>query len=219
MTMRVSMRVLMRVTMRVAGLLLAAQAQAQSVALTGTMGTRALLVIDGQPQMLAVGESARGVKLLGLDGDQARIELKGQAMALRVGAAPVSMGALRGGGGREIVMTAGAGGHFMVDGAINGRAVRFMVDTGATVIAMSQADATRLGIDYKQGQRGLAGTAGGAIEVWRVNLRAVRVGDVEINNVDASVGTGQMPFVLLGNSFLSRFSMRRDADVMRLELR
>ncbi len=196
-----------------------AGAQAQSVALTGSMGSRALLVIDGQPQMLAVGESARGVKLLALDGDQARLDIKGQAVTLRVGSAPVSVGGTRGNVGREIVMTAGPGGHFLSDGSINGRAVRFMVDTGATTIAMSQGDATRLGIDWQRGERGYANTANGTIAVVRVNLRSVRVGDVEINNVDATVGAGQMPFVLLGNSFLSRFSMRRDSDVMRLELR
>ena len=116
-------------------------------------------------------------------------------------------------------MTAGPGGHFLVDGRINGGAVRFMVDTGATMIAMGQADATRLGIDWSRGERGLVGTANGTVVAYRVNLRSVRVGDVEVNNVDAVVSPSSMPFVLLGNSFLSRFSMRRDSDVMRLELR
>ncbi len=192
---------------------------AQAVALTGTMGQRALLVIDGQPQVLAVGDAARGVKLLALDGDRARVDVKGQVLQLRVGTAPVSVGSIGGNVGREIVMTAGPGGHFVSDGSINGRAVRFMVDTGATMISMSPGEATRLGIDWQRGERGYANTANGAIAVYRVNLRSVRVGDVEINNVDASVGAAQMPFVLLGNSFLSRFSMRRDSDVMRLELR
>lgn len=194
-------------------------AQAQGVALTGTMGSRALLVIDGQPQVLAVGDSARGVKLLSLDGDQARVDVKGQVIALRVGAAQVSVGGPAGASGREIVMTAGPGGHFLADGSINGRAVRFMVDTGATNVALSTTEATRLGIDWQRGQRGYASTANGTIAVYRVNLRSVRVGDVEIANVDASVGAGPMPHVLLGNSFLSRFSMRRESDVMRLELR
>ena len=194
-------------------------AQAQGVALTGTMGSRALLVIDGQPQVLAVGDSARGVKLLSLDGDQARVDVKGQVIALRVGAAQVSVGGPAGASGREMVMTAGPGGHFLADGSINGRAVRFMVDTGATNIALSTAEATRLGIDWQRGQRGYASTANGTIAVYRVNLRSVRVGDVEVANVDATVGAGPMPHVLLGNSFLSRFSMRRESDVMRLELR
>ena len=125
-------------------------AQAQGVALTGTMGSRALLVIDGQPQVLAVGDSARGVKLLSLDGDQARVDVKGQVLALRVGGAQVSVGGPAGASGREIVMTAGPGGHFVADGSINGRAVRFLVDTGATNVALSTAEATRLGIDWQR---------------------------------------------------------------------
>lgn len=210
----------MRLLLIAAFALCSAAALAQSVALSGSMGTKALLVIDGQPQMLAVGDSARGVKLLALDGDQARVEIKGQTLTVRNGAAPVSVGGGgRNGGGREIVMTAGSGGHFYSNGSINGRAVRFMVDTGATMIAMSAAEATRLGIDWQRGERGVVGTANGTAAAFRVNLRAVRVGDVEINNVDALVSGADMPFILLGNSFLARFSMRRDSDVMRLELR
>lgn len=195
-------------------------AQAQGVALSGVMGQRALLVIDGQTQVLAVGASARGVKLLELRGDEARIERDGKSTLLRVGAAPVSMGAPAGGsGGSEIVMTAGSGGHFVTEGNINGRAVRFMVDTGATMIAMGQAEAERLGINWKAGERGMASTANGLIPTFRVNLAAVRIGDVVVHNVDASVSPTSMPYTLLGNSFLTRFSMRRDNDVMRLELR
>ena len=199
---------------------LASVAAAQGVALSGVMGSRALLVIEGQPQMLAVGASVRGVRLIEVRGDEARIQLNGQSVTLKVGAAPVSMGtAARAGAGSEIVMTAGSGGHFMTDGAINGRAVRFMVDTGATMVAMGQADAERLGINWRSGDRGYASTANGVITSYRVNLASVRIGDVEVNNVDASVGQTGMPFVLLGNSFLTRFQMRRDNDVMRLELR
>lgn len=200
--------------------MLALAAQAQGVALSGVMGQRALLVIDGQTQVLAVGASARGVKLLELRGDEARIERDGKSTLLRVGAAPVSMGApASSDGGSEIVMTAGSGGHFVTEGSINGRAVRFMVDTGATMIAMGQAEADRLGINWKAGERGMASTANGLIPTFRVNLAAVRIGDVVVHNVDASVSPTSMPYTLLGNSFLTRFSMRRDNDVMRLELR
>ena len=198
-------------------------ASAQGVALSGTMGQRALLVIDGQPQMLAVGQSARGVKLLALNGDEARIERDGVATTLRVGTAPVSVGGRGGsgggGGGSEVVMTAGPGGHFIANGAINGRAVRFMVDTGATSIAMSQAEAERIGLDWRKGERGLAQTANGTTVVYGVTLTSVRLGDVEVANVSAAVMPAQMPYILLGNSFLTRFQMRRDNDVMRLELR
>lgn len=195
---------------------------AQSVSLQGTMGTdRAVLVIDGQTQVLAVGQTARGVRLAELRGDTARVEREGAASTwLRVGAAQVRLStAPLTTGSREIVIPMGQGGHFFVDGSINGRAVRFMVDTGATVVSMGVADAQRLGIDYQKGTRGVASTAGGLVPAWNVTLNAVRVGEVELPNVQASISPASMPFVLLGNSFLNRFQMRRDNDVLRLERR
>jgi aspartyl protease family protein len=94
-----------------------------------------------------------------------------------------------------------------------------MVDTGATVIAMGRGEAERIGIDWKQGQRGSSHTAAGVVTAYGVSLTSVRIGDVEIFGVTAMVMPSEMPFVLLGNSFLSRFSMRRDSNVMRLEKR
>jgi aspartyl protease family protein len=153
-------------------------------------------------------------------GEEARVEHGGASAWLRVGAAQVRLatGPVRS-GAREIVIPMGQGGHFFVDGAINGRAVRFMVDTGATTIAMGAAEAQRLGIDYQKGQRGFVGTAGGVVAAYGVNLGAVRVGEIEVPNVQATVSAAGMPFVLLGNSFLNRFQMRRENDVLRLEMR
>jgi aspartyl protease family protein len=195
-------------------------AMAQSVALTGQMGGKALLLIDGQPQILAVGEQARGVKLLSLGDGQARVERGGVATTLRLGGAPASIGAgAASSGAREIVLSAGSGGHFMAGGAINGRATRFMVDTGATLVALSRDEAERLGVDWRGGRPGMTQTAGGAMPVHMLTLNTVRVGEIELANVTAVVVESPMPYVLLGNSFLGRFQMRRENDIMRLELR
>jgi len=184
------------------------------------MGAKALLVIDGQPQVLAVGEMARGVRLLELRGEQAKVERAGVVSLLRVGAAPVSLGgAAAAGAGREIVIPAGPGGHFVTSGSINGRSARFMVDTGATLLAMGRDEALRLGLDLERARAGVSDTANGPVAVQMVTLTRVRVGEVEMANVGAMVVPASMPYVLLGNSFLSRFQMRRDNDVMRLELR
>jgi aspartyl protease family protein len=122
-------------------------------------------------------------------------------------------------GGKRIVLTAGSGGHFMTPGQINGRAVQFMVDTGATGIAMSAADAERAGINYKGGQPVQLSTANGVTQGYRVKLNSVRVGDVEVHDIDAVVSPQPMPYMLLGNSFLSRFQMSRDNDQMTLTRR
>jgi len=195
-------------------------APAQNVSLAGQMGNKALLVIDGQTQTLAVGDSARGVRLVQLQGETAVVERGGVQSTLRVGGAPARLaGGVAISAAREIVIPVGPGGHFVTTGAINGRAVQFMVDTGATLVALGQAEADRIGLDYRSGQRVQTHTANGSAPGYLVTLTSIRVGEVEIANVGAVVVPAPMPLVLLGNSFLSRMQMRRDNDVMRLEVR
>ena len=216
------MATLVHLALAAVALLLAGASIAQTVTLNGSMGTRqALLVIDGVPRVLEVGATAQGVRLLSLSAAQAEIEVNGQRRLLFVGASPVRVGGADEprGGNTEIVLTAGSGGHFTTAGQINGKAVSFLVDTGATAIAMGQADADRIGINYKSAPRGFAGTANGRIPVNVVSLSSVRVGDVEIANVEAVVMPSTMEHVLLGNSFLTRFQMKRDNDTMRLTKR
>ena len=196
-------------------------AQAQSVMLTGTIGSRAILIVDGSaPKTVAVGETFQGVKLLSLAAEQATVEAGGKRVALRMDQ-PVSIGGNGGGGGggTRIVLPVSSGGHFMTQGAINGRSVNFMLDTGATTVALSAADAQRIGLDFSKGQPVRVNTANGVAQGWRVRLNSVRVGDVEVYDVEAIVSQQPMPYVLLGNSFISRFSMRRDTDPMVLEKR
>jgi aspartyl protease family protein len=203
------------------GLAAAAAAAQSTVVLAGTMGRRALLVIDGQPATLAVGESAAGVTLLQLGDGQAVVQQRGTTATLRLGGAPARLagGAAPAAGGREIVIPVGLGGHYTTGGAINGRPVRFMVDTGATLVALGQAEADRLELPWRNGERALTQTANGPVAVHRVSLDRVRVGEVELNNIAAVVVPAAMPYVLLGNSFLSRFQLARDSDVLRLELK
>jgi aspartyl protease family protein len=202
-------------------LALAGGAAAQSVSLQGMFGNRALLVVDGgEPRGVAPGDSWQGVKVLSTSGDQAVVEIKGIQHTLRIGDSQVSIGGSGPVRGSKIVLSAGSGGHFLTAGTINGRAVQFMVDTGASMIGLSVSDAERFGVDYKKGQPIRMQTANGVVPGWRVKLSSVRVGDVEIYDVDAAVGAQPMgPYVLLGNSFLSRFQMRRDNEQMVLERR
>jgi aspartyl protease family protein len=199
---------------------LTAPAQAQSVLLSGTLGSsKAILVIDGQMRTVAVGQTVGGVTLRSIGADEAVVLIGGKPFSLRLGSSPVSLGGGGGGGGggREIVLPVGPGGHFMANGSINGKSANFMVDTGATTIAMGMAEAQRLGLRYDGGRRGMASTAGGNVPMYEVNLNSVRIGDVEVYNLSAGVVQANMPYILLGNNFLSRFNMRRDGDTMRLE--
>lgn len=215
-------RILLTGLLGTAAFLVAPTAMAQSVALAGMLGNKALLVVNGAaPKSVAAGEKHMDVKVISTSGDQAVLELNGKRHTLRVGDAPVSVGAGGGtagatGRGNRIVLTAGTGGHFFTPGQINGRAVQFMVDTGATGVAMSAADAERAGIKYRDGQPVQMSTANGVTMGYRVKLGSVRVGDVEVYDIDAVVSPQPMPYMLLGNSFLTRFQMIRENDQMTL---
>ena len=184
------------------------------------MGSKALLVIDGgTPKAVAAGEAHQGIKVISVAGEQAVLDIKGQRVNMRVGDAPVSQGARPGGtNGSRIVLTQGSGGHFFAQGLVNGRTVQFMVDTGATTIALGASDAKRMGIDYQKGQPVRMGTANGVAQGWLIKLNRVKIADVEVYEVDAVVGP-DMPYALLGNSFLSRFNMNKTIDQMVLEKR
>ena len=201
-------------------LLCAAGAPAQTVSMGGSLGSNALLVIDGKPRSVAVGATIEGIRLVSVTGNDAVVEIKGKRVLLRLGDAQVNLGGKASeGGGKQIVLTAQGGGHFHANGAINGQSVRFMVDTGATMVAMDKYEAERLGLDYKNGRRGITRTANGDVPVYATKLASVRIGDVLVYNVDAVVTPAPMPYILLGNSFLTRFQMKRENDVMTLDLR
>jgi aspartyl protease family protein len=188
------------------------------VAYNGRLGNRALLVIGGQPKTVGVGETVEGVRLVALQDDTAQVVANGQRLSLRLGAAPISLGGSSGPApGTRVVLTADLGGHFFGAGTINGRAVRFMVDTGATVVSLSQAEADRIGLPFRDAPRAVASTANGEVPVHRVMLQSVRLGDVTVPMIEAVVMPAAMPHVLLGNSFLQRFQFKRENDVLTLD--
>lgn len=191
---------------------------AQDVGLAGLMSTKALLMIDGgEPQAVRVGETLDGVKLLAIQNDQAIVEIGGKKRPLRIGQHAVGSVAADGMG--KIVLTANEQGHFYANGSVNGTAIRFMVDTGATLISLGLSDAKRLGLDFNKGQKALSNTANGQAVVSRVQLDLVRIGDVTLRNVDAVIHQTDMPIALLGMSFLSRMEMNNDGNTMTLKKR
>jgi len=197
-------------------------AMAQTVGLSGMLGGKALVIVDGgAPKTVAVGDTYKGVKIVSTQGDQAVVEIAGKQHTLRVGDAPASVGSGKGTGasGNRIVLTAGGGGHFFTLGQINGKSTNMVVDTGATTVSLSVHEAQRMGLDYKSGQMIQLSTANGVISGWLVKLGSVRVGDVVVHGVDGIVSSGSMPVVLLGNSFLTHFQMTRTNDQMVLEKR
>jgi len=191
------------------------------VQLNGMLGARAaLLLIDGEPRTVEVGATVKGVKLVALEDGRAVIEIAGRRQTLALGASPgrvVSQSAAA--PPRQIVLPVGPGGHYTTMGMINGQTTSFLVDTGATSVSISQIEAEKLGLRYMYGKRIVTQTANGIVPAYQFQLNSIRIGEVEVRDVDAIVIPGLMGHVLLGNSFLNRFQMRRENDVMTLELR
>jgi aspartyl protease family protein len=196
-------------------LALAAPAAATDLNVVGLFGDKAVVSINGgQPRTLRAGQrTAEGVVLVAVDRETATFEIDGQRRTLRLGQPYVSRAA---GAGSSVTIKADARGMFWTTGQVNGGSVRFLVDTGATTISLSAADARRLGIDYLKGQRGLVQTAAGMTVSYKVTLDSVQVGDIAMNQVEGLVIEAGPPFVLLGMTFLNRTEMKREGETMVL---
>lgn len=197
----------------------ASAAHAADITVNALFSGKAMLVVDGgKPRMLSVGQSTpEGVTLISASSDAAVVEYKGQKRSVGLGQGTRVATAAQPSGSGQVVLRADRGGHFFADGWINGSGVRFIVDTGATSIALSTSDARRLGLNYQEGRRGMARTASGTVVAYGVKLATVRVGDITLHNVDALVIEGAGPsHALLGMSFLNRTQMNRDGDTLKL---
>ena len=189
------------------------------ISVTALFSGKAVVVVDnGKPRTMNVGDTTpQGVKLISATSESAVVEyggkrqtlLLGEGTRLAAGPASASTG--------QVTLTVGAGGHFWAQGAINGVSIRFLVDTGATSIALSGETAKRLGLNYAKGARVQVKTASARLAGYRINLDSVRVGDITLTNVEGLVLEGRYPEeALLGMSFLSRTQMKREGDTLTL---
>lgn len=186
------------------------------IALVGVIGDKAVVLsLDGgEPKTVRVGQAWSGIKVLSVGNDRATVEIDGKRRVLERSQA-YSLGAPR--ESREATtLAADARGHFFVEGAINGAPQRFLVDTGASIVVVSSADAERLALDYRQAPRAVIQTANGRTEARVIKLDRVRVGGIELSNIDAVVVDKGGETALLGMSFLNRVEMRRDGQTMTL---
>ena len=193
-------------------------AHAADVNIIGVFGGKATLVIDGgKPRTLNAGETTpEGIKLISTSGESAVVEIAGKRQTVSLGQR-ISTGGT-GGAGQRSVLTADAQGHFFTTAAVNGVSMRFMVDTGATMVTIGSDDARRAGVNYLSGERGMMQSANGLVAAWRVKFDTVRLGEITLNNVDGIVIEGNRlgSHGLLGMSFLNRTEMKRDGDTMSL---
>ncbi len=189
------------------------------VTVVGLFKDKAILTIDGKQRLLATGKtSPEGVKLISANSREAVIEINGEQKTYQLGS-HITNTFKEPTGGTTVSIAPDAGGMYLVNGSINDFQVNFLVDTGATLISMNKHHAKRIGLNYKiEGEEGLTSTAAGFAKVYRVKLKKVKVGNIELKDVDASVHDGDFPdIILLGNSFLNRLYMSREGRLMKLE--
>jgi aspartyl protease family protein len=199
--------------------LAATAAGATDVNVIGLFPGKAVVTINrGAPRTISVGETtAEGVKLISADRESAVIEVDGKREKLDMGQHFASSD--QGGGRQTVNLPQDASGHFIADGQVNGSHIRFMVDTGATLVSIPISEAARLGIDYQKGRPGYSILADGRrVASWRVMLDSVTLGDMTLLNVEGSVSQGS-GFPLLGMSFLNRTEMRREGQNLTLTKR
>jgi aspartyl protease family protein len=195
---------------------LAAAADIHVVALTA--GKAVVKINGGGTQTLSVGQvTPEGVKLISATSASAEFEVGGKRRTLVAGDGGAIATVAPPARGNRATLTADGRGHFVTTGVVNGHSLRFMVDTGATSVVLSGTDARRVGINYLEAPRAVSQTANGLIPVYAVKLDRLKIGDIEITNVDAIVVEGdRLPMALLGMSFLNRMEMRRDGQTMVL---
>lgn len=191
------------------------------VQVVGLFPNAAVLNIDGQRKLVKVGQiGPRGVEVLSATSNSARLKVAGVENEYFLereysGTGYAEPNKLR------VNLQRGQGGHYWTNALVNGRQIHFMVDTGATGIALNESHAKRIGINFRRdGTPITVSTASGEEMAWRVRLNSVKVSGIEVLGVDATVLEGEFPRdALLGMSFMSRVSWREEQGLLVLEAR
>lgn len=200
----------------ISNLLILPTAFASEFSLVALSNGKAMLVVDDRPpKMYIVGDKITATsRLISANSNSAIIEADGKRQTLFLGHAVLRSEPAK---NAKVTLQASENGHFFTEGKINGGSnIRMLVDTGASFVSMSASEARRLGIDYKKGIPSRTNTANGVVPTYLVRLDSIKVGDIELFQVDASIQENELGVCLLGMSFLKRVSMVREGEQMTL---
>jgi aspartyl protease family protein len=189
----------------------------ENIQVQGLFSKKVVVLVDGQRHIVSVGKaSPEGVKVISVDSDGAVLEVEGQRKHYNLASTVITTFSQPEKQQEKIFKN--SGGMYMTYGNINGRSVRFLIDTGASAIAMNADQAKHLGIRYdKYGISSSVSTASGYAKAFRVHLKSVSVGDITQTNVEAFVIDGDHPGpILLGMTFLGRLSVEHSGNAMTL---
>ena len=190
----------------------------EKITVKGLFKNKAIMTIDGKQRLLKQGQtSPEGVTLISANSKEAIVEINGEQQSLKLGEG-ISSSFKSTTAKKTITIVPNSNGMYFVNGSINDFQVEFVVDTGATVISMNRNQAKRIGLKYKlEGKPSQSYTANGIAEIYVMTLKKVKIGDIEIRDVRASIHDSEHPAViLLGNSFLSKVDMQREGRILKL---
>lgn len=196
-----------------------------SIHLVALFDGKAMLAINGKrAKIVTVGESHNGVKLLSANTSEASIEFNGQRDRLTLDGTAIlstSLGTKPPSNTNNTVqLWSNDGGFFLGEGSIDGQALEFMIDTGANIVVLSAVDATRIGLEYEDQQRGRAVTASGVAPMYLMNVAEISLGSIRLRGIEVGVMEGDFPKIpLLGMSFLKHLEMQRSGNKMTLKKR
>ncbi len=194
-----------------------AAAEEMDIVVVGLFANQAVVEVNGERHLLKVGKStAEGIKLISANSTEAVLEVKGKKQTFPLGdristdfSPPPE---------QPEVSLWPTDGMYLTTGTVNGYNVDFLVDTGASAVALNAATARRLGIDFYRGEQVGVRTASGTGYGYKVTLDYVQIDDIKLYNVAAVVLDGPEPSTaLLGMSFLGQLDIEHNGE--RLDLR
>lgn len=207
-----------QVLIYLAALLTAPALAATQLNVVGLFSNKAVIAVNGSaPQTISAGQTKSGVKLISADSESATLLVEGKQQTLKMGQAVSVAGGIVSANNSPVSLYADQAGHFFGNLSINGASLKYVVDTGATTVALNSGDAKFAKIDYEKGERINMSTANGEVSAYLVKLNTLKVGTIILNNIDATVNEGGSPtVVLLGMSALNHLDMKRENSIMTL---
>jgi aspartyl protease family protein len=193
-------------------------AETVEIDVLGLFKDSAIISINGKQVLLKLGMTTKeGISLVSADSRGAVIKFNDELMNLDL-SSKISAHYTPPTG--ATVAISRANNQYRTTGSINGRPVMFLVDTGATVVAMNAKHARGLGLDLRQAKPFNATTASGQVKSLQLMVSQMSVGDIKVNNVSVAVLPGDFPVdILLGMSFLRNIEMSQNAGLMLLKSR
>ena len=184
----------------------------------GLFTGKAVVAINGSaPQTIAAGQTKNGVKLLSANSESATFLVEGKQQTLKMGQAASITGANVPTNKSPVSLYADQSGHYFGNLNINGASLKYVVDTGATTVALNSGDAKFAKIDYEKGEKVTMSTANGNVSAYLVHINTLKIGTIVLNDVAATVSEGDSPpFVLLGMTALNRMSMKNENSILTL---